>query len=122
MLCQHLTFLHYLKISFLLASFNHDEGNSSNKRLYNSLRNVFFKDLYQDKSSSRLKIALGKPKAIEYLIIVYHFLYGKNLPSIVITIRSPFGSSFFSISIVKSIALIMPSPHFSCITCLNVVP
>jgi hypothetical protein len=43
----------------------------------------------------------------------YHFLYGKNLPHIVTFTRSPLGSSTFSTSIVKSIALMIPSPNFS---------
>src|SRR5437773_3947056 len=43
----------------------------------------------------------------------YHFLYGRNLPFIVTTTRSPLGSSFFCTSNSKSIALMMPSPNIS---------
>ena len=43
-------------------------------------------------------------------------LYGRNLPDIVIFTRSPLGSASFSTSIVKSMALMMPSPNISWIT------
>src|SRR5437016_8826437 len=43
----------------------------------------------------------------------HHFLYGRNLPFIVTTTRSPFGSSFFCTSSSKSMALMMPSPNIS---------
>lgn len=43
----------------------------------------------------------------------YQLLYGKNLPFNVSKTRSPLGSSIFSTSIEKSIALMIPSPNFS---------
>ena len=44
----------------------------------------------------------------------YHLLYGRNLPDIVTFTRSPCsGSSSRSTFIVKSMALIIPSPNFS---------
>src|SRR5207244_3179598 len=52
----------------------------------------------------------------------HHFLYGKNFPSSVTLTRSPFGSGVFSMFIVKSIALMMPSPKVSWINAFNVVP
>lgn len=52
----------------------------------------------------------------------YQALYGKNFPFMVITTRSPLGFSSFSTSMVKSMALMMPSPNFSWISCLRVSP
>ena len=56
------------------------------------------------------------------LLARYQRLYGRNLPHIVTLTRSPLGSSTFAMSIVKSIALMIPSPNFSWINSLIVVP
>lgn len=53
---------------------------------------------------------------------IYHFLYGRNLPSRVTTTRSPLGDSTFLMSISKSIALMMPSPNISWIRAFIVDP
>src|SRR5260221_13235110 len=52
----------------------------------------------------------------------HHRLYGRNLPHMVTWTRSPFGSSTLLISIVKSIALMIPSPNCSWISSLIVSP
>jgi hypothetical protein len=52
----------------------------------------------------------------------HHFLYPRNFPFIVILTLSPFGSATRSISIVKSMALMIPGPNFSSINSLIVVP
>ena len=52
----------------------------------------------------------------------HHRLYGRNLPDMVILTRSPFGSSSFSTSMVKSMALMMPSPNVSWMTSLSGMP
>ena len=49
-------------------------------------------------------------------------MYGKNFPDMVFFTRSPLGSGSFSTSIVKSIALMMPSPIVSWITSLSGKP
>lgn len=49
-------------------------------------------------------------------------LYGRNFPFMVTTTRSPLGFSSFSTSSVKSMALIIPSPHFSWITSFSEDP
>ena len=52
----------------------------------------------------------------------HHRLYAKNLPDMVIFTRSPLGSASFSTSIVKSIALMIPSPNISWMTSLSGKP
>ena len=49
---------------------------------------------------------------------VYQALYGRNLPFMVMTTRSPAGFASRSTSSVKSIALMMPSPNSSWIRSL----
>ncbi len=43
----------------------------------------------------------------------HQILYGRYFPDMVTLMRSPFGSFSFSTFIVKSMALMMPSPNFS---------
>lgn len=52
----------------------------------------------------------------------HHFLYGRNLPDKTSRTRSPLGSLSLSIFMLKSIALMMPSPKFSWITALSGIP
>ncbi len=52
----------------------------------------------------------------------HHFTYGRNLPFMVMTTRSPLGFSSLETSILKSIALMIPSPNFSCTTDFTEVP
>lgn len=51
-----------------------------------------------------------------------YVLYGRNFPLITMLTRSPFGSGSRCRSILKSIALMMPSPNSSWMSALNVVP
>ena len=51
-----------------------------------------------------------------------YVLYGRNLPDSTTFTRSPFGSAWRSMSMLKSIALMMPSPNSSWISSLMVVP
>lgn len=54
--------------------------------------------------------------------ILHHGVYFKNFPSIVITTRSPLGSSFLLTSILQSMADIIPSPQSSCVIALMLGP
>ncbi|MFM2074192.1 MAG: hypothetical protein RJB34_497 [Pseudomonadota bacterium] len=49
-------------------------------------------------------------------------LYGKNLPDSTTFTRSPLGSGWRTMSMLKSMALMMPSPNSSWISSLMVVP
>ena len=51
-----------------------------------------------------------------------YVLYGKNLPDNTTFTRSPLGSGVRTMSMLKSIALMMPSPNSSWISSLMVVP
>ena len=53
---------------------------------------------------------------------VHQDLQGRNFLLRVTTTRSPFGSSCVSMSRVKSVALMMPSPNFSWMISLMVSP
>ena len=63
-----------------------------------------------------------KKSSCQTKILTDSNLYGKNLPFIVITTLSPLGSSFFWMSISKSMALMMPSPNISWMIAFIVVP
>ena len=63
----------------------------------------------------------NRPKVNRYCANQY-VLYGRNLPLIVILTRSPLGSASRVRSMLKSMALMMPSPNSSWISDLKVVP
>ncbi len=51
-----------------------------------------------------------------------YVLYGKNFPLMTMRTRSPLGSGSRVMSMLKSMADMMPSPNSSWISCLKVVP
>jgi hypothetical protein len=54
--------------------------------------------------------------------LIQYCLYGRNLPDSTTLTRSPFGSGCRTMSMLKSMALMIPSPNSSWISSLIVVP
>ncbi len=115
--CQ--TWLSRLRIEMLVDEL--DNSSSSMQKMFRRalVLNSHLTGSFQGKKNRRIT---GPAVSWSVWQFFYQDLYGRNLPLRVTTTRSPLGSSCLSISMEKSIALMMPSPNFSCISSLMVSP
>jgi type III restriction enzyme len=79
-------------------------------------------EVHQRRLSEVPRLMMRESHSVEVAKCTQYSLYGKNLPDSTTFTRSPLGSGWRTMSMEKSMALMMPSPNSSWISSLMVVP